>query len=339
MGGVLPPHTGLPRRLLTVAAGAAGFSRPANLCYIGGVDNRNGIMVNNKPSACAELPRPPLAAFLLLFCQQLAAWEGSVCPAGDVPAAHDDPVLRVATLNIAHGRGTSLNQLLIGRDRIAANLDRAGRLLAGFELDVLALQELDASSRWSGYFDHGERLVASAGFNCSIKAVHAESWFYRFGTGLLSRARLEDANMRSFEPTPPTTTKGLVAGTLRWRQGDRGDAVRVVSVHLDFSRKAARLRQLEAIIAAIENSPVPLIVMGDFNEDWSSDDSVVRQLVDDAGLVAYRPQAEDLATYKDKRLDWILISRDLQFQDYRVIPDPVSDHRLVTAAIQWRAQP
>jgi hypothetical protein len=48
-----------------------------------------------------------------------------------------------------------------------------------------------------------------------------------------------------------------------------------------------------------------------------------------------------LSTYGDKgaRLDWILISPDLQFSKYVVVPDVISDHYAVAAEIMLAEQP
>jgi endonuclease/exonuclease/phosphatase (EEP) superfamily protein YafD len=77
----------------------------------------------------------------------------------------------------------------------------------------------------------------------------------------------------------------------------------------------------------------PLIILGDFNSAWLADDSVVRKLAQRSGLQAYRPEAINLGTYGSRRLDWILISADLGFISYKVLPDAVSDHRGVVAEI------
>ena len=112
--------------------------------------------------------------------------------------------------------------------------------------------------------------------------------------------------------------------------------VLVVSVHLDFSRKTVRKQQLDKIIEAIRSSEEALVIMGDFNEEWTNEDSVVQVLVNEAGMQAYQPESPDHATYKDKRLDWILISQQLEFTGHRVMPTQVSDHRLVVAEVRWR---
>jgi endonuclease/exonuclease/phosphatase family metal-dependent hydrolase len=275
--------------------------------------------------------------FTLCSCANLAA-EVACRMGSSPPGTHDGETLRVATLNIAHGRGGSLNQMLIGKSRIKRNIDTVAGQLATQGAHVVALQELDVDSLWAGGFDHAASLMEGGRMNCAVLGLHAQTWLYRFGTGLLSEVRLTEPRVLDFEPTPPTTTKGLVSATMNWRRGEEVKSVRIASVHLDFSRRGARKRQLADIISAINESSVPIILMGDFNEQWHSEDSVVRRLVEEAGMKAYQPEAEDLPTYKSKRLDWILVSPELEFVSYQVVGEEVSDHRMVTAELRWSGE-
>jgi endonuclease/exonuclease/phosphatase family metal-dependent hydrolase len=52
-------------------------------------------------------------------------------------------------------------------------------------------------------------------------------------------------------------------------------------------------------------------------------------------MQAYQPKADNLGTYRSngRRLDWILISDDLEFLNHSVLPDVVSDHHAVMADI------
>ena len=70
----------------------------------------------------------------------------------------------------------------------------------------------------------------------------------------------------------------------------------------------------------------------------------VRRPGADVGLVdgelnlrAYAPEAKGLNTFPlfNRRLDWILISPELDFVDYRTLSDVVSDHRPVVATLRW----
>lgn len=250
-------------------------------------------------------------------------------------SSHRGSSLTVASVNLAHGRGGALNQLLVSSPTIRENLAAITEVLDRQKADVVALQEADADSFWSGRFNHVEWLTDLGAYTCSLHGVHAESPLFRFGTALLSRVRLYDPRSVSFDPTPPTTTKGMVSASLDWFDGVRSRSVRVVSVHLDFSRNSVRREQAQDILDTVQNAREPLILMGDFNADWDDEDSAVRTLVQRGGLTAWQPGAEGFATYEDKRLDWILLSRHLRFLDYRVIQEELSDHRPVVAEIAF----
>jgi endonuclease/exonuclease/phosphatase family metal-dependent hydrolase len=80
----------------------------------------------------------------------------------------------------------------------------------------------------------------------------------------------------------------------------------------------------------------PMIVLGDFNSDWFAEESVVKQLAQKTKMKVYKPHADNLHTYEKRatRLDWILISDELEFTSYQVIPDVISDHLAVVAEIK-----
>jgi endonuclease/exonuclease/phosphatase (EEP) superfamily protein YafD len=82
-----------------------------------------------------------------------------------------------------------------------------------------------------------------------------------------------------------------------------------------------------------------MIVLGDLNSDWSSNDSVVTELAHRCGMHVYQPLADDLGTYPSsgRRLDWVMISDDLEFLHHEVLPHMVSDHHAVVADIGFRA--
>ena len=92
-------------------------------------------------------------------------------------------------------------------------------------------------------------------------------------------------------------------------------------------------------MAELRGLDTALVIMGDFNADWTVEASPVRELARRLGLRAFEPTRDGLGTYKrNKRLDWILISSELRFIDYTVLPRVVSDHLAVVASIGWEAQ-
>ena len=248
------------------------------------------------------------------------------------------PTLKVLMLNLAHGRKDGLNQLLKSEAAIRRNLEEIATVLDKHSADVVALQEADAPSFWSGGFDHVALLAEQAGYPFYESSNQANSWFFSYGTALLSRVALSGVVHHTFRPSPPTMNKGYTLAQLIWKRDSREPvAVDVVSVHLDFSRKSVREQQSAELAQALAVRGNPLIVMGDFNSDWSADEQVVRALAERAELHVYRPDADDLSTYSgSKRYDWILISRHLEFVSLEVLPEILSDHSAVMAEIRMR---
>jgi endonuclease/exonuclease/phosphatase family metal-dependent hydrolase len=280
-------------------------------------------------SGCQDLPSGATG-------RHVAAQRGE-SPTGGTP--HQGS-LKVVSLNLAHGRGNALNQLLLDRDDFEANLGRVAEWLVALDADVVALQEADGPSRWSGGFDHVAALAQAAAYPWYERAGHAQSWLFDYGTALLSRLPFEAVLNHTFAPSPPTLNKGLLLGQIAWRAPGGGQPRRVdiLSVHLDFSRQKTRRRQIEEVGTLLAGRANPSIILGDFNSDWFSEASTVRVLAERAGLQVYAPDARDLGTYKDggKRLDWILISEEFEFLDYRVPAERLSDHRAVYAEIGFR---
>ena len=246
-----------------------------------------------------------------------------------------DPALRVMTLNLAHGRGESFHQLLQRSDTTLANLGAIATLFKATDADVVALQEADGPSFWSGNFDHVEYLANQASFGRSVRGAHVDGIGLSYGTALLANLELQDAQAITFEPTLSPVPKGFVVSTIRW-PGTPCVDIDVVSIHLDFASESIRRKQAGELIETLRARNRPVIVMGDMNSEWQlHEDSTVQYLIQELTLSAYSPERTDLDTFPafGERLDWILVSPELKFRSYRVLPDAVSDHRGVVAEL------
>ena len=75
--------------------------------------------------------------------------------------------------------------------------------------------------------------------------------------------------------------------------------------------------------------------MGDLNTGWGPQGSAAQYLAEKLGLNAYQPENAKLITFPmlGKRLDWVLISPDLEFRSYDVIGTGISDHRAIFAEL------
>ncbi|MBN2563232.1 MAG: endonuclease/exonuclease/phosphatase family protein [Phycisphaerae bacterium] len=250
-------------------------------------------------------------------------------------------VLRLATLNVAHGRSVALHQIGLPRERFEQNLAAIAEVLRRERPDVVALQEADARSAWSGGFDHVTWLVEAVGFPYYEHGLHVESVTFglpvRYGTALLSDRAMTRAESHAFD-TGPLDTKGYVLAEIELA----GRRVTVVSLHLDFRKASARRTQAADLVERLGRIRVPLVVMGDFNCAWDDTDDALRSIAHELDLHAYEPETADSALWTfpsqkpSRRLDWILASRQLVFRTYRCWPDRVSDHLGVAAELAWR---
>ena len=285
---------------------------------------------------------------MLIACLFLTRAEAdslqAACSGSDSPdRTIESNVLRVVTLNMAHGRKDGKNQMFLKDEVIRDNLVEVSQGMAESGAHVVGLQEADAASSWSGNFDHVAFLSEQSGFPCYFHGIHATNRYYDFGTALLSKYAFEGAFSYSFKPSWPTTTKGFVVAAVDWNPGrelEQSLAVKIASIHLDFSRRSVRRAQIDEMVKVLSKIEGPLVLMGDFNTDWKSDDSSLKYLAESLNMSVYSPHAEGLSTYGDKgaRLDWILISSDLEFLSYAVVPKVMSDHYAVAAEIALRSE-
>jgi len=285
-----------------------------------------------------------LYLFILVACttvekQQRTLYSNDIEADETIAIQQDYPesVIRVATLNLAHGRKDSLNQLFVMESSFKENLSDIADVLTDYRPHVVALQEADAGSRWSGGFDHVEYLASAAGYPWRTHESNAESWLFSYGTALISVLPLAETIKHTFEPSPPTMDKGFVLAQIDWIYGDekKPRKLDILSVHLDFSRQSVREQQIKEMIEILSARINPTIIMGDFNSEWLAETSVIQELTRKSRFKSYRPQSEYYNTYKYKRLDWILITKDMEFVDYQVLPDTLSDHAMVVADIRF----
>jgi len=238
-------------------------------------------------------------------------------------------VLTVMSLNLAHGRSDSFHQAFLPTSTIRENLTSVATLLERVGADVVAVQEADGPSVWSGRFCHVARLARGAAYDWHLRGRHARFPGISYGTGLLSRRELKQTRSEAFSMTPPTPRKGLVVGTV----DVNGMAVDVYSVHLDFARNGARAAQVRQIVELVRQRGRPVIIAGDLNADWGAG-GATRMLAEALDLHTWRPD-QQFPTFPSlgSRIDWVLVSRSLKIVEHRVLADRVSDHRAVLARI------
>lgn len=250
------------------------------------------------------------------------------------------PGLKLMSLNIAHARRKAQHQSLLRETTIRRNLALIADVIEREKPQIVALQEADGPSSWSGKIDHVEVLSSLAGYPHAFRGQHNPPTLSRFdvsyGTALLSRLPLDGPHSLAFQQNW-RDTKGFVAATVAPAELG-GEAVDVVSIHLDFLADRVRRGQVEQLVDTFRGHERHLIVMGDFNCAWSERRRSLDRLHKELKLRPFRELARP--TYPAWRplvqLDWILISEGLDFAGYGTLDDRVSDHLGIIASVRRR---
>lgn len=261
---------------------------------------------------------------------------------GSLPTASNQQLMnpiriRVLTLNLAHGRKNGISQALQRQNKIKRNLDQIAQMLRRRELDLVALQEADGPSLWSGRFNHVEYLARAAKLDHYFRGNHVRMLRLDYGTAVLSNHRLQESRSFRFSPSPPMPPKGFVISTIEFPIGEQqSQGIDVVSVHFDFARKGIRKRQCDELIEQVRQRENPLILMGDFNCEYAVSDSPLKPLVEQLKLHAFEPQDRSLITFPRirKRIDWVFCSDRFQFVHHEVLSERLSDHRAILAELE-----
>jgi len=243
--------------------------------------------------------------------------------------------IRVMILNLAHGRSTRFHQIFLGKEKIKKNLDTIASLINREKPDVVALQEADGQSFWSGSFNHVEYLLKNTNLESSVQGYHVKGIGLQYGTAIVSGLKLVNNNTHNLSRSALTLPKGFVVSSFQWLNKPNL-MIDIVSVHLDFLLASTRKRQAQQMYELLKSRNRPMIIMGDFNTDWNGKDQVLKELAKKLKLKAYQPGNNNLVTFSksNRRFDWILISEMFEFCSLRVLLDEVSDHRVVVAKIR-----
>lgn len=244
--------------------------------------------------------------------------------------------MRFMTLNVAHGRKWATHQALLKKRTVEKNLFAIASLLRREAPDIVALQEADGPSAWSGNFDHVATLARLGQFDHHYRGRHHPFSETRIpmdtGTALLSRSGLKDPSSERFGFSW-RDTKGFVVATIPAKAwGDRD--IDVVSVHLEFLSPRLKRRQISAMVEVLQDRGRPLILLGDLNCCEELDPQGLEVLKRRLNLRPFEPRGGQPTFPSSRpvlRLDWILATPEIRFVHHRVLPTPLSDHLAVVA--------
>jgi len=247
--------------------------------------------------------------------------------------------LRLVTFNIAHGRGLTPIQGLTSSRKLRLNLRRIADLLGRLGADLVALQEIDECSVWSGSFDHLDYLRAHAGFpHAAFGINNRRSGLVSlcYGNAILSRFPIVDTETIVFGKRK-VGEKGFLFAEIEVG----GRIVPVVNLHLHFSSRSKRLVQLELLIEWLRAKErergarwaIPPIVCGDFNTPDTGNDATASLLshLNDYGDYCLHPLNGPTfpSPLPRRALDFVFIPPGCRAVRSEVVRSFLSDHRPV----------
>ncbi len=247
---------------------------------------------------------------------------------------------RIVTFNIAHARGLSPFQGLHGRRRFERNLRRIAHLLDELDPDLVALQEIDENSRWSGSFDHLDYLRVFADFPHAVFGLnnrHDGGYQLNYGNALLSRHPIASWENITFG-THKLGEKGFLFAEIN--VGDR--LLPVVNLHLNSRSRLHRFRQIERLMDYLNAKREhrrrywisPPILCGDLNNPFHRPDATASlfRYFSLQGRYTLHPQGGVRtfpAPWPQRSLDFIFLPPVCEALDCQVVRCNLSDHRPV----------
>lgn len=253
-------------------------------------------------------------------------WASFAMPAAAAPRAPDRP-LSVATYNIHHG---------VGVDGVL-DLRRIAEEIATSGAEIVGLQEVDR--HWSGrsdWADQAEQLAELLGMhvvygaNLDRDPPSEGAPRRQYGTAILSRYPILE-----WSNTALPNLGGEQRGLLEALVEVRGVRVRVLNTHLQHNSAEERAAQTQAIAERIDAIDEPVVLPGDLNaQPDDAEMEALQQRLDDAWV---RGGVGDGLTYSADnprtRIDYIMVSRDVDVSNAVVHDSPASDHLPVAAEL------
>lgn len=263
-----------------------------------------------------------------------------------------DHPLRIATLNIAHGRGARLgssNWTDENSQQRHERLTQIGQLLARHNLDIVILNEVDFDSIWSHHVDQAEAIAQAGVFQHVVRQNNYDVYSFmarlRFGNAVLSKFRVIRVEYR---PLPAISwIENVLAGNHDsvFVELELSDTQRlgIWAVHLEVRDEEIRRRAIETILADFPPLTLPTVLLGDLNSIVSSESTSTNlsaaDLLESSGRFNVYPTASstDFFTFPSQEprrtLDWIFIPKSLRFVSGEIMRNNLTDHHGVVVEI------
>jgi endonuclease/exonuclease/phosphatase family metal-dependent hydrolase len=275
------------------------------------------------------------------------------------PATSDRSLypLRIASYNIAHGRGGSLGASSWDGGPGPARrkrLEAIGSFLDDRGIDVVVLNEVDFSALWSDHQDQAAIIARAGGYPFVARQRNIDVAVpfirFKFGNAVLSRFPILSAQRMRFGPY--SRLEALLAGNhdsllTRIRLPD-GLTIAVWALHLERRNERTRIEAVECILETATSITDPLFIVGDFNSSprsfpWAqpvAEGHTALDLIAASNRFAAFPAlhgSPDEFTFPsvrpDRTIDWAFVPADWWIGETLVAEASWSDHLPIIVSV------
>jgi len=248
--------------------------------------------------------------------------------------------LRLLTFNIAHARGLSLHQGLRSAAQLRKNLISIARLIQRLDADIVALQEIDENSRWSGSFDHLAFLREHTGLAHTAFGINNRRtgrYHLNYGNAVLSKMPIVHTETVPFG-AGKVGEKGFVFVELDMGREKR---LPLFNIHMHHRSRPQRLRQTirlmhyldEQILNRSVHWSSPPILCGDFNNPshWPDATSTLLGYFEQSNNYTLLPKTGRTfpSPMPARALDYVFLPQECQNPTAEIVSSLLSDHRPV----------
>lgn len=246
--------------------------------------------------------------------------------------------MKIATYNISHCQDFSVTT----DDDAPVNIEKYVQYIKDLDADVLLMNEVFLKSTMLDCFDgQTDKINAGAQYPYQLEGVGKDLPWATIGNALFSKYPIEKA---ACIPVLTPSEDERREGENEWYE-DRvilsatlnadGKRFRVLGTHFGLN-PLEKERMIEALCNAIDESDLPVIVMGDFNARPHADilSPLYEKLISCADATANTEHTFP-SFAPDRTLDYMFISNDFQLVNFEVQEEVLSDHKALTVTVTF----
>ena len=261
-----------------------------------------------------------------------------------------DKTIKLATYNIVHCLDFSTFKKGDNPGELSVNIEGLAKAVKTLDADIIGLNEVYNTTVFERSPEHGcqaQKIASIVGYPFS---VFGRGYLFThngqdIGNAILSRYMITSLNTY---PILAPTEEERRPNENEWYE-DRiivktevdfnGEKICVISTHFGLNY-LERERMVDKLIEIIDETKIPLIVMGDFNSTPTHERKYIQPLFDrliSATAITGKELVPTFSTYDPKLpIDYIFVSKHFEVLDCDIPNLKNSDHFPVTATVKLK---